>query len=250
MKKINIAVIGPIGVGKSTFIEKLKTYFTNSNYNVIVVNEPSVSILPVNQLLERLYEDVSKWAYPLQAAISASHEAEFEMVKETSYDISIFDMPYSSFLYCNIHHRHKRMSKKEKDSIIEISRPFPFDYLISLNAEPEDIIERVKQRNLKCRKRSKKNTTVLKDNSENFDLEIKDYSYLEEHIEDFDYFKEAWIDRFFKKSKLYNIALDDLSSKKYNEKVEYIGDIILEKISKFRIEEIEGKRKFLIKEKC
>lgn len=223
MKKINIAVIGPIGVGKTTFIKRLKEVLEKASFKVLVVNEPSVSILPVNQLLERLYENIKKWAYPLQASISASHEAEFESIKDEDYDFSIFDMPYSSYMYCHIHQKNKRMTKKEMNNIINISRKFDFDFLISLSGDEEAIIKRVKNRN----NSSSPKTAEKADN-----LTINDFSYLHEHLKDFQKFKKGWKKKFFKDSKNVEIVLEDKNTERYNKQLDSVAEII----KKYRLE--------------
>lgn len=51
----NIAVIGTIGVGKTTFIHNLKALL-DSKYVVEVMKEPSVSIPQINKTLESFYK--------------------------------------------------------------------------------------------------------------------------------------------------------------------------------------------------
>lgn len=196
---INVAVIGTIGVGKTTFIHELSSHINPAGTRkLFLVGEPSVSLIDCNKLLQRLYgRNMRDWVYPLQATISAAHEASFQEARESDYDISLFDMPYSSYIYNRIHNKHGRISDEEVKNIDNISRPFKFDIIVCLNADYETTVSRVKARNQNIRVDS------------NSDQKIEDYEYLKEHISDFSLFKEEWIKKYFGDALRIDVTLPD-----------------------------------------
>ena len=209
--KISVAVIGTIGVGKSTFIERLKQAFlvdeTIPN-DVITIGEPSVSIDFLKDTLKKFYKDTEAWAYPLQLGVSAAQEIHFQNMRMTDYDIAIMDAPYSSYMYCKIHEKAGRITEAERKLIDDVSRPFPFDYVILVEETAETTIERIMKRN-----RS---------------IELDDLLYLHEHIRDYKEFQGGYIHKYFSGAQLITLQnLPDDSSKEYEKLISSVRDTIL-----------------------
>jgi len=208
-KKISVAIIGTIGVGKSTFIERLKEKLTSSVFptEVLTMGEPSVTIDFVKEALKRFYKDTKSWAYPLQLGVSAAQEINHQILKETNYDVALVDAPYSSYMYCNIHTKAGRMTEAEKDIILRSSRPYPFDFLILIEETADVTIDRIMKRN-----RS---------------IELNDLLYLHEHIKEYKLFQEDYIREFFSGAEVVRLSsLPDDNSKEYEDMLdELVGKI-------------------------
>jgi deoxyadenosine/deoxycytidine kinase len=206
---IRIGVIGTIGVGKSTFLERLGQKINSLGGESIVFGEPSIIDEGLNRILEKFYLNTEKWAYPLQSGISAAHEGIYEEIKELeennhSITHALVDAPYSSYIYCNIHKKAGRLSSEETQNIINISRPFHFDYIILLEETADETIERIMRRER--------------------GTELEDLSYMYEHIEDFKTFRKGYLETYFKDSEyIYLNSMPDIYSKEY--------DIIINKIA-------------------
>jgi deoxyadenosine/deoxycytidine kinase len=208
--KINIAVIGTIGVGKSTFINRLNKIFEDESFpfQSVVVSEPSVSIDFLKDTLKRFYKDTKTWAYPLQLGVSAAHEIHFEQLRQGDYNIALFDAPYSSFVYCSIHLKAGRLTKQEFDNIINVARPFPFHHVIVLNETADTTINRIMKRN-----RS---------------IEMTDLLYLHEHISDYQIFKDDYIKRYFPDANIISVdTIPDDTSDEYWKLLDSIYDQIM-----------------------
>jgi deoxyadenosine/deoxycytidine kinase len=208
--KITIAIIGTIGVGKSTFIDKLSKIFLNDAIpnDVISIGEPSVSIDFFKDTLKKFYRNTKTWAYPLQLGVSSAQEIHLQNLRETDYDIAIMDAPYSSFMYCKIHQKAGRLSEEERKIIENVSRPFPFDYVILIKESAETTIDRIMKRN-----RS---------------IELGDLLYLHEHIRDYQEFENEYIQKYFPGAELITISnLPDDTSNEYEKLISDVRDKIL-----------------------
>jgi deoxyadenosine/deoxycytidine kinase len=198
---INVAIIGTIGVGKSTFIQKLNDEIKSNRViptETIVYGEPSVSIDFFKEALKKFYKNTKNWAYPLQLGVSAAQEINHQSLKDSNYDVAIVDAPYSSYMYCNIHVKAGRMSEEEKNTVISISRPFPYDIVILIEETAEVTIDRIMKRN-----RS---------------IELNDLLYLHEHIRDYKEFQEEYISTYFPGAEVIRLsALPDDSMQEYND---------------------------------
>jgi len=209
--KISIAIIGTIGVGKSTFIERLKQSFLSDETipnEVLAIGEPSVSIDFLKDTLKKFYKDTYAWAYPLQLGVSAAQEIHFQNMRMTNYDIAIMDAPYSSYMYCKIHEKADRITEAERLLIDSVSRPFPFDYIILIEETAETTIERIMKRN-----RS---------------IELTDLLYLHEHIRDYKEFQNGYIEKYFPGAELIHLRdLPDDSSQEYEDLIQETRDKII-----------------------
>lgn len=209
--KISVAVIGTIGVGKSTFIERLRQSFLADETipnEVVVIGEPSVSIDFLKDTLKRFYRDTRNWAYPLQLGVTAAQEIHFQQLRTTDYDVAIMDAPYSSYVYCKIHEKAGRITEAERKIIDDASRPFPFDYLVVIEETAETTIERIMKRN-----RS---------------IELNDLLYLHEHIRDYKEFQGGYISKYFPGSTVISVSnLPDDSSPEYQALIDQTRDKIL-----------------------
>jgi deoxyadenosine/deoxycytidine kinase len=217
MSKISIAIIGTIGVGKSTFIERLKQSFLTDEVipnEVITIGEPSVSIDFLKDTLKKFYKDTKAWAYPLQLGVSSAQEIHFQNMRASNYDIAIMDAPYSSFMYCKIHEKAGRLTEEERQLIESISRPFPFDYIILIEETAETTIERIWKRN-----RS---------------IELNDLLYLHEHINDYKQFQGEYINKYFSGAELITLStLPDDSSADYETLINNVKNKILGENNEF-----------------
>jgi len=214
MVKKAVAVIGTIGCGKSTLInqlvKKIQSLGVQPNY-VFNITEPSVTKIDLKEVLEKFYKAPDNWAYSLQLGVSSAQEIFFNELRELpQYNDSIifFDAPYSSFMYCNIHVKAGRMTEDEKNAIINISRPFPFDYVILVEESADETIKRIMKRNR--------------------GIELNDLSYMHEHISDYKLFQEDYIKKFFKKAEIIRLSnLPDVHSNEYQKIVQNIAEKML-----------------------
>lgn len=198
-KRVSIAVIGTIGVGKSTLISRLRKALVGNPEQtafpaeVVVYGEPSVTIDFVKEALKRFYNDTKKWAYPLQAGVAAAQEINHQILRDADYDFAIVDAPFSSYVYCSIHAKAGRLTEQEKATIDAIARPFPFDYVVVVEETAETTIDRIMKRN-----RS---------------IELNDLLYLHEHIRDYKEFQEEYIEKYFPGAEVIRLSNlpDDLS---------------------------------------
>jgi len=188
MKKINITVNGPIGAGKTTLIHELETRLRSISKSVVVQPEPSVTIPFINDVLKKFYTDNKKWSYSLQLCISAAQEAYMETLNESKYEYALFDAAYSSDIYGYSHCAHGRMTLDDFHALLNVGRPFKFDYLIWINANKDELIQHVKSRN------SKITTGFIEE--EKKDVPIEDFSYLDSHLKDFTEYKPIYFNRF------------------------------------------------------
>lgn len=188
MKKTNIAILGTIGVGKTTLLRKLEEKLKEETNDVVVKAEPSVTIPFINDVLKRFYENNTAWSFCLQLCISAAQEAYFQDLRESDYEYALFDMPFSSDVYSYSHMKHKRMNTENHHSLVGIGTNFPFDYVILLSEDKDTTIKRIKKRN--------KAVTEGKLTEDQKNVSIEDFSYLDEHISDFKEYQNVWLSRF------------------------------------------------------
>ena len=219
MRKINIAVLGTIGVGKTTLLHNIEKKLLETTDSVVVKAEPSVTIPFINDVLKHFYNDNKAWALPLQLCISAAQEAYFQELRESDYEYALMDMPFSSDIYSYSHFKRGRMSGAGHSSLVGLGSEFPFDMVILINEDKETTIDRVSGRNRKA------NSGTL-DNGQD-DIAIEDYSYLDEHIADFKEYQDVWMTRF--KSDNPNVIIEelnhipDIDSPAYGKLISYIA---------------------------
>jgi len=216
---IRIGIIGTIGVGKSTFIERLSNALFDKDILNKTFGEPSIIHGNLNEILRKFYLDTSRWAYPLQLGISAAHDAIFTEIKEleekkSQYSVAIVDAPFSSFVYCNIHTKAGRITEGEREAIDCVSRPFHFDFVILLEETAEETINRI-------RKRSRS------------EEKLDDFSYMYEHIEDFKLFRDDYLKKYFPNSQYIHLQeMPNIYSKDYEEIINNIIEKIILKEDK------------------
>lgn len=210
-KKVSIAIIGTIGVGKSTLISRLKKALVGNPEQVafptevVVYGEPSVTIDFLKDSLRRFYNDTKKWAYPLQAGVAAAQEINHQILRDTDYDYAIVDAPFSSYVYCSIHAKAGRLTEQEKNTIDAIARPVPFDYVVIVEETAETTIDRIMKRN-----RS---------------IELNDLLYLHEHIRDYKEFQDDYINKYFPGAEVIRLTgLPDELSEEYRKVLQGVVD--------------------------
>ena len=214
---IRIGVIGTIGVGKSTFIERLSHAFSDKDIDNKTFGEPSIIHGNLNEILRKFYLDTKRWAYPLQLGVSAAHEAIYTEIEEIEpkadqCQVAIVDAPYSSFIYCNIHAKAGRLTEQERKAIDDVSRPFHFDFIILLEETADETIARIKKRSR---------------NEEKLD----DLSYMYEHIEDFKLFRHQYLDKYFPNSEYIHLeSMPNIYSRDYENIIENIVTKAIAKI--------------------
>jgi deoxyadenosine/deoxycytidine kinase len=221
-----IGVIGTIGVGKSTLLQKMAEKFEKLGELPITYGEPSIIHGDLNEILEKFYKNTYRWAYPLQSGVSAAHEGIYTDIIEheedgSEYSIALVDAPYSSFIYCNIHKKAGRLTEEERVAIDNLSRPFYFDYIILLEESADETIERIAHRN-----RSEE--------------DLEDLSYMYEHIKDFKLFRKQYLEKYFPNSKFIHLkGLPDLHSSEYKMIINNITTMIMHnKGEKYKGEEL------------
>lgn len=222
MKHINIAVLGSIGVGKTTLLEGIAKKLKESSDNVIVQPEPSVTIPFVNEVLKKFYNDNASWSFPLQLCITAAQEAYMQTLRESDYEYSLFDAPYSSDIYGYSHAKRERMSIENFHALVSIGRPFRFDYIIWINEDKETTMRRIKSRNKKVDEGDM--------HPDKKDVAIDDFSYLDAHIEDFQEYMPIYLNKFRAYNPSVNIIelrnVPDMSSQEYSDLIENICEKI------------------------
>lgn len=218
MRKINIAILGSIGVGKTTLMKNIENKLRDLSEVVIVQPEPSVTIPFINDVLKKFYNDNSSWSFPLQLSISAAQEAYMQTLRESEYDFSLFDAPYSSDIYGYSHAKRGRMRLEDFHALVAIGRPFKFDVVVQICEDKNTTISRISKRNKRVEEGDM--------DPDRKDVSIEDYSYLDSHIEDFNEYFPIYINKF----KGYNpdvkiIKLDhipDIDDPEYEEIIDMI----------------------------
>lgn len=188
----NIAILGSIGVGKTTLMSELEKRLRSKSDNVVVQPEPSVTIPFVNEVLKKFYNDNSAWSFPLQLSISAAQEAYMQELRESEYDYALFDAPYSSDIYGYSHSKRGRMRIEDFHALVAIGRPFKFDVVIQICEDKETTIKRISSRNKRVEEGDM--------DPDKKDVAIDDFSYLDSHIEDFTEYFPIYVSKF----KAYN----------------------------------------------
>lgn len=188
----NIAILGSIGVGKTTLMNELEKKLRSISNNVVVQPEPSVTIPFVNEVLKKFYNDNSAWSFPLQLSISAAQEAYMQELRESKYEYALFDAPYSSDIYGYSHAKRGRMRIEDFHALVSIGRPFKFDVVVQILEDKETTISRISKRNRRVEEGDM--------DPDKKDVSIDDYSYLDSHIEDFTEYFPIYINKF----KAYN----------------------------------------------
>lgn len=174
--------------GKTTLMKKLREKLESMNESVIVQPEPSVTIPFINDVLQEFYKDNTRWSYPLQLMISSAQEVYMEQLRQADYDFALFDAAYSSDIYGYSHSKHKRMTMEDFYALLQIGRPFKFDFMIWIEEDPETIKNHVRNRN--------KDVTNDACDSEQSDLVIEDLSYIDQHLEDFEEYFPIYLNKF------------------------------------------------------
>ena len=225
MLKKNIAILGTIGVGKTTLLHAIEDKLKEYSNSVLVKAEPSVTVPFVNDVLKKFYDDNSSWSFCLQLLISAVQESYFQDLRLSDYDYSLFDMPFSSDIYSYSHMKHKRMSPEGHHSLIGIGSRFPFDYVILINEDKATTMERIKSRNKRVEEGDM--------DPDKKDVAIDDFSYLDSHISDFKEYQEVWLNRFkCDNPNIKIIRLNHIPDKDSKEYKTLIDEIVSEIVAK------------------
>lgn len=128
------------------------------------------------------------WSYPLQLLISGAQEAYMQQLRESDYDFALMDMAFSSDIYSYSHQKHGRMNLWDHYNLLNVGRPFKFDYVIWINEDAKTTKERIQTRNAAVKSKN------LKPGKK--DLEIDNMDYIDEHIKDFKEYEEVYFQKF------------------------------------------------------
>lgn len=225
MKKINIGVLGTIGVGKTTLLHHLadNLKLEVNPASVVVKPEPSVVIPFINEVLTKFYKDNGAWSYPLQLCISAAQEAFFQELRESDYEYALMDMPYSSDIYSYSYAKRNKLSLEMHYDLENIGSHFPFDYIILINEDKDTTIKRIMSRNNQVKTGSLNNGQS--------DVSIDSFDYLNDHITDFHEYENVWLTRFKTDNPNIKIiildGIPDLKDKKYDELIDNLTKRII-----------------------
>lgn len=137
---MRIAILGPIGSGKSTFGKHLARYI-NHTY----VPEPIVGISHMEGLLKNFYKDPKTWARVLQLSIALEYEKIHILVSPNA----VVDSPYSYMIFGKLHLEDGNITKGGYATLQKIKTDVHYDKLIIIDETPDVIQERVKSRNRK-----------------------------------------------------------------------------------------------------
>lgn len=150
MKPFTILVEGNIGVGKSTFLEHFKQYDS-----VEIIPEPVERLQNFNgsNLLDLVYKDTEKWGFPFQSYAALLMLQNH--LKPTEKKIKLIERSIFSAHQCfNKLLREDNCLKKEEYDILQawnecMEKFFDIqpDLIVYLRATPEQVYERMKQRN-------------------------------------------------------------------------------------------------------
>lgn len=141
-----IVFAGMIGVGKTTWTEKLSEYLGT---------QPFYESVDDNPILDKFYDDPKRWAFPLQIFFLNKR---FDAIKQAlSDDNNVLDRSiYEDALFTKINYEQGNMSKEEYDLYVELldnmmeelegmPKKSP-DLLIYLTGDFDLILERIKHR--------------------------------------------------------------------------------------------------------
>lgn len=218
MKKININIIGTIGCGKTTLMNAIKEKLLKETKDVIIEPEPSVTIPFINDALKHFYEDNNHWSYPLQLLVSAAQESYMQTLRESDYEYSLFDAAFSSDIYGYSHAKHGRMSLTDYHALLNVGRPFKFNYVIWIHEDKDTTIARLRKRNKRVEEGDM--------DPDKKDVAIDDFSYMDSHMEDFEEYMPVYLNRFKVDNPDVKIIelkhLPDIESEAYDKLVESI----------------------------
>lgn len=141
-----IVFAGMIGVGKTTWTEKLSEYLGT---------QPFYESVDDNPILDKFYDDPKRWAFPLQIFFLNKR---FDAIKQAlSDDNNVLDRSiYEDALFTKINYEQGNMSKEEYDLYVELldnmmeelegmPKKSP-DLLIYLTGDFDLILEHIKHR--------------------------------------------------------------------------------------------------------
>jgi hypothetical protein len=112
------------------------------------------------------------------------------------------------------------MTPDERDAIVNVSRPFRFDYVIVLRETKEKTISHIKKRNSSIKEG--------KGDKSQSDKVISDFGYLDEHISDYYGLLDGYLSRFFPNAKVLQLEdLPRIGTKRYSELISSLADIIV-----------------------
>jgi len=131
---MRVAIIGPIGIGKSTFVNNLTNLVNDDGLDFKFINEP---LSEFEDTLKKFYDDKVKWSYPIQCEVAINYEKIH--VENINNDI-IVDSSYSHLVYSRILHNEGYLTDQELYNVSNIARSIKYDILIIL-VQTADIIK-------------------------------------------------------------------------------------------------------------
>ncbi|NOQ50450.1 MAG: AAA family ATPase [Mycoplasmataceae bacterium] len=147
----NIAIIGPVGVGKTTLINKLKKEFSNNKFFYFIPEEEKYVFL------EKQYSDREKWSYLAQIDFLVTRTKTLFKFNKNSQTINIYDRLFlDDYLYFKFNQENNFLTSDEAENYsflfekflkIFISEKIKIDLIIILNNTNEELKSRRKKRN-------------------------------------------------------------------------------------------------------
>jgi deoxyadenosine/deoxycytidine kinase len=207
-----VGIIGSLGVGKTSFIKRLQTLIKEKNKTIHIYGEPSMVDPSINKILLKFYNNQKTWAYPLELAITAAYETIYTEIKEleqnSELDVVIVDTPSSPYIYSKIFLKNQIFSLTQQKQVSQIFTDFNFDYIIVLQETAEETIRRIFRRHR--------------------DMELSNFNYIKQHVEDYKQFLKEYISVRFGNAKVIILShLPDLDDPKYHTIIENIYQLII-----------------------
>lgn len=143
-----ISICGNIGSGKSTLIHILKN--SQNKYNV--VEEP---LSEMSDLLQKFYNNISKWAFHLQCKVLLLYSSIYKKAKTTQDNYIIERSPTESkHIFCKALTESNLLTSLECSLYNEFYDELSWepDCFLYIKTPPDVCFERIKLRNRDCEK--------------------------------------------------------------------------------------------------
>ncbi len=159
MSPIIISIEGNIGAGKSTILSHLRTRFTDTNYNVVFMNEPvdiweTITDENGQTILSKFYEDPKKYAFMFQVTAYTTRMALLRKTIKNNPDCDIIIcercLSADRNIFAKMLYDDGLMDHLSYQVYLQLYHDtfedFPVDGIVYMNASPERCIERINTR--------------------------------------------------------------------------------------------------------
>jgi deoxyadenosine/deoxycytidine kinase len=151
--KMNIALIGLPGVGKSTLVDIL-----DNKYDSVILKEPLDKWIEYG-LLENFYNNMERYSYTFQTSAILLKMKEYKQILENNKNKSVYiydTLPHTDYCFAKMLYDNNKMNEMEWklynewfDFFIEEYFNIPNLKIIYLYSEPEIVLSRIKNRGRK-----------------------------------------------------------------------------------------------------